>query len=219
MKYASIDIETSGLDSTKHQILSIGAIIEDTKLKLPFDQLPKFNTIVLQRDITGSPFALNLNKDIIELMGRYLEGDKESAILDSDYVFLEKDEVVISFFRFLFRNGIGYPLFDRYPINYETIESVKYPTINTARPITINVAGKNFGTFDKLFLEKLPRWKQLIRMKQRIIDPSPYYCDWDNDEALPSLQQCKDRAGVTGTVSHTALDDAWDVIQVLRKQY
>jgi len=217
MKYVSIDIETSGLDSTKHQILSIGAIIEDTKKKLPFDEIPTFNAIVLQRDITGSPYALTLNKDIIEQMGNYLER-RETTIFPPDYVFLEKEEVVIAFYRFLFRNGLGDHEF-KIDENIEVIDGVSYTPIARAKPIKINVAGKNFGTFDKLFLDQLPRWKQLIRVKQRIIDPSPYYCDWDNDEVLPSLQQCKDRAGITGTVSHTALEDAWDVIQVLRKQY
>lgn len=206
MKYVSIDIETSGLDSTKHQILSIGAIIEDTEEKLPFDEIPTFNAIVVQRDITGSPYALNLNKGIIELMGKYLE-DRENLEDDLDYIFLEKDEVVIAFYRFLFKNGLG-----NYEFNLtdqiEVIDGVSYPTIGRAKSIPINVAGKNFGTFDKLFLEKLPRWKQLIKVRQRILDPAILHCMWSFDEKLPSLNECKVRSGIRGQVTHNALEDA-----------
>ena len=87
------------------------------------------------------------------------------------------------------------------------------------KKVHITCAGKNFGTFDKLFLEKLPRWKQVFRIRQRILDPSVLFVDWKNDESLPSLTVCKDRAGLHGLVTHDALEDAWDVVEVLRKFY
>ena len=74
MIYVSIDIETSGLNHDMNHVLSIGAIIEDTDKKLPYDELPKFNAIVLQNNIQGSPRAITMNKEIISLMGEYLEG-------------------------------------------------------------------------------------------------------------------------------------------------
>ena len=68
------------------------------------------------------------------------------------------------------------------------------PIINMrTKPVTISVAGKNFGTFDKLFLEKLPRWKQVVKFRNRIIDPAILYVDWKNDTALPGLEECKKR--------------------------
>jgi hypothetical protein len=87
------------------------------------------------------------------------------------------------------------------------------------KPITINVAGKNFGTFDKLFLQELPWWQKLIRTRSRILDPAILFCDWNNDESLPSLTKCKERASIEGIVTHNALEDAWDVIELLRKNY
>ena len=77
MIYCSIDIETSGLDPEKHKVLSIGAIIEDTEKKLPFEEIPKFNAIVLQNEIVGSPRAITMNQNIISLMGMYLESNNE----------------------------------------------------------------------------------------------------------------------------------------------
>ena len=58
MIYVSIDIETSGLDHTKHSVLSIGAIIEDTEKKLPFLKCPRFNAIILQNEIILVLFAI-----------------------------------------------------------------------------------------------------------------------------------------------------------------
>jgi hypothetical protein len=227
MKYVSIDIETSGLDAEKNQVLSIGAIIEDTEKKLPFLEIPRFNAIILHREIVGSPRALGMNKSIIETMGQYLEADDktremfklaQTGIYGGGYSFFDPEEVVAEFYRFLFANGFEYDLGPGGFVN--TINGVVFPAIGSqTKPITINVAGKNFGTFDKLFLEKLPWWKKLIRTRQRVLDPAILFVDWKNDSSLPSLTQCKERAGIEGIVTHNALEDAWDVIETLRKNY
>ncbi len=221
MLYVSVDIETSGLDSEKNSILSIGAIIEDTEKKQPFEECPKFNAIILQREIVGSPRAITMNKDIINLIGEYLEGDdetKQNLQTHSDYLFLEKEDVVAQFYRFLFANGFGYELGPGDFVN--TTNGIEYPAIGgRTKPITLNVAGKNFGTFDKLFLQQLPWWQKLIRTRQRVLDPAILCVDWKNDKSLPSLTECKQRTNVEGVVTHNALEDAWDVIEVLRKFY
>jgi hypothetical protein len=222
MKIVSIDIETTGLNSEQNQILSIGAIIEDTTKELNFEEIPKFNALILQHQMTGSPRALTMNKDIIGLIGEYLEGDadvRKKHDRYSGYQFLREEDVAQEFFDFLWENGLGYPMMDV----SKTVRIKKgnsYPMFGSStKPILINVAGKNFGTFDKLFLERLPWWKKLIQPKQRIIDPAMLCCRWSEDDALPSLSQCKTRCKIAGEVSHTALDDAWDVIQILRKFY
>jgi hypothetical protein len=214
MTYTSIDIETSGLDSEKHKVLSIGAIIEDTEKKLPYEDCPKFNAIVLQNEITGSPRALTMNKEIIAMIGEYLEGTNETRHLmntHSDYSFYEKDEVVKKFYEFLWVNGYG----DAVPNQLLVTSKID----SNSKPITLNVAGKNFGTFDKLFLQELPWWQKLIRTRQRVLDPAILMVDWKNDKSLPNLTTCKERADIQGIVTHNALEDAWDVIEVLRKFY
>ena len=214
MIYTSIDIETSGLDSEKHKVLSIGAIIEDTEKKLPYEDCPKFNAIVLQNEITGSPRALTMNKEIIAMIGEYLEGTNETRHLMntySDYSFYEKDEVVKKFYEFLWVNGYG----DAVPNQLLVTSKID----SNSKPITLNVAGKNFGTFDKLFLQELPWWQELSRTRQRVLDPAILMVDWNNDKSLPNLTTCKERADIQRVVTHNALEDAWDVIEVLRKFY
>ena len=218
MIYVSIDIETSGLDHEKHKVLSIGAIIEDTEKKLPYEECPKFNAIILQNEIMGSPRALTMNKEIIEMIGDYLEGtDFERNIMNthSDYSFHEKDDVIKEFYKFLWCNGFSHLDSPSTHVNGKLTPVIDGKT----KPITLNVAGKNFGTFDKLFLQELPWWQKLIRTRQRVLDPAILMVDWKNDKSLPNLTQCKERAGVNGIVTHNALEDAWDVIEVLRKFY
>jgi len=215
MKYVSIDIETTGLDTENNQVLSIGAVIEDTKTKLPLEKIPKFHAIVLQRQLHGSPRALTMNGRLIELMGEYLEGDNLKKLELSEIIdFYEEDEVAKEFYEFL------YPYFGPPSDEYTVGELVHDKSFWGKAPVLkINVAGKNFGTFDNVFLKKLPWWQKLIIAKQRIIDPAPLFIDWENDEELPSLKICKTRAGINGEVTHDALEDAWDVVEVLRNFY
>lgn len=218
MIYVSIDIETSGLDHEKHKVLSIGAIIEDTEKKLPYEECPKFNAIILQNEITGSPRALTMNKEIIEMIGDYLEGtDFERNIINTrtDYSFYEKDDVIKEFYKFLWCNGFSHLDSPSTHVNGKLTPIIDSKT----KPITLNVAGKNFGTFDKLFLQELPWWQKLIRTRQRVLDPAILMVDWTSDKSLPNLETCKFRADVQGIVTHNALEDAWDVVEVLRKFY
>jgi len=228
MIYVSIDIETSGLEYKKHNVLSIGAIIEDTEKKLPFDECPKFNALVVQREIVGSPTALTMNSNIISLMSDYIETDNEGRIklqeLENNkpygYEFHDQDNVVKAFYWFLYQNGfIDNDNFTK--DGHSILKNGKLlPVINgNTKSITINVAGKNFGVFDKLFLQELPWWTKLIRVRQRILDPAILMVNWNSDKSLPPLSVCKERAGLNNHVTHNALEDAWDVIEVLRKTY
>lgn len=222
MIFVSIDIETSGLNPDKHQVLSIGAIIEDTSKKLPFHECPQFHAMVVANEIVGSPTALKINQDLISLMSEYMEAnaeDKTNMENHLDIQFSTIDDVVRSFFDFLFLNGFGYDTISGgQQIRYVNGRSL--PVIGSrTKPITITAAGKNFATFDKLFLEKLPWWEKLIRVRQRVIDPAVLFCDWENDETLPNLLKCKERSNIEGIITHNALEDSWDVISVLRTKY
>ena len=207
MKYISIDIETTGLDPELNDVLSIGAIIEDSANPLPYEECPKFHAAIVRHQITGSPRAINMNADLIEAIGGWLEPKDEYSRNEIEtttgLTFYYEENVVLAFHKFLFENGLT--------------DSAE--VTSKMKPVTITVAGKNFASFDKLFLERLPRWKQAIRIKQRILDPAILYVDWKTDSDVPNLDKCKERAGIQGAVTHNALEDAWDVIEVLRKKY
>ena len=225
MKYISIDVETTGLEKDRYQILSIGAILEDTEKKLGFEEIPKFHAAILHNEITGSPYALNMNSKIIEAISQYQsaqdQDEKNDLVHMTGMQFYQEDQVVEGFYRWLYDNGMVE--FDERMMNAQMVRldnGKSYPMLTSKiKPVTINVAGKNFASFDKHFLERLPRWQQVIRIRQRIIDPSVIFTNWNDDKALPSLFECKQRAKIDGIVTHDALEDAWDVIQLLRTQY
>jgi hypothetical protein len=224
MKYLSIDIETSGLSSDNHKILSIGVIVEDTSNKLPFKDIPKFHCAILHEEITGSIFALSMNKNLIGLINKHqtakTQEDKDALSIGEDIFFLKEEEVCEKLWNFLFINEILDQSY--YEVNKtfnSTLTQIIYPDIKNAKVSHITCAGKNFGTFDKLFLEKLPRWKQLFKIRQRIIDPTILFTDWKNDNDLPNLTTCKTRAKTGKKVTHNAIEDAFDVIELMRTQY
>jgi len=98
MKYISIDIETTGLDPENNQILSIGAIIEDTNNILPLESIPTFHAAIIRENVTGSLVALNMNNKLIETIVQYsnLKTD-ESKINFSESKglnFYKEDEIV-----------------------------------------------------------------------------------------------------------------------------
>jgi oligoribonuclease (3'-5' exoribonuclease) len=82
-------------------------------------------------------------------------------------------------------------------------------------------AGKNFGGFDQQFLRRVKGWGDICKDRKfshRALDPAPLCLEHD-DKVLPNLQVCLERSGLTNTVTHTALDDARDVLRVLRAKY
>lgn len=204
MIYYSIDIETTGLDSENHKILSIGAIMEDTNNILPYEKCPKFNAIIIPQtdNICGGITGLLMNVELLKLIEQYKKleyFDKNKFQNETGFNFYTEHTVAKAFYDFIAKTC--------------SLSDIKQ------KHIVINVAGKNFGVFDKLFLEKLPDFKKYIKFAQRIIDPSTLYCDFINDTSLPNLTKCKERANIDGIVTHNALEDAWDVIELLRKKY
>lgn len=230
MKYISIDIETTGLDPEFNQILSIGAVIEDTLNPLPFEELPKFHAVIRRESVYGSIFALNLNKDLIQAMKDYSEARtpelKQEVEESFGAKFYNEDEVVEALFQFCYRNELV-PVPDTegwshmaLGLNFKVVDGISYPTLTSNMPkVYLNCAGKNFAGFDKKFLEKLPRWKQVFSIRSRVLDPGILFVDWINDESIPSLDQCKQRAGIEGVVTHNAVEDAMDVVMLLRQCY
>lgn len=224
MKYISIDIETTGLDPENCQVLSIGAVIEDTENIMPLEDLPTFHGVILSNRIEGEPYAINMNKDLIQKIVYYQtaqdQDEKNDLVQMTGMKFYEKEEIVEAFYYWLAENGF---------VEFDDIDSGGYvkmengkmlPMItNKTKPVNITAAGKNFGTFDLKFLERLPRWKQLVKVRQRILDPSILYINWREDESLPSLGLCKKRANLPEEVAHDAVEDAKDVILLLRKEY
>jgi oligoribonuclease len=83
------------------------------------------------------------------------------------------------------------------------------------RSKSLTPAGKNFASFDRPFLERLPGFKKRVRLHHRTLDPTTLFWKAD-DEKLPDSKQCMERAGIPGEVAHTALEDAVAVVKLIR---
>lgn len=192
MIFLSIDLETTGLDPVNNQIIEFGAVLEDTNNKLPIAELPKFQVYIDNGDlISGHPFALQMNHVIL----------KRIATKEEGYTYIKPRLLGPAFQEFL-KAHLDLP---------ESSDPFK--------TIHINVAGKNFGSFDLQFLNNCELFNDFVKIRQRIIDPGVLCVDWENDESLPALGKCKSRYGLSDVVTHNAVDDAIDVIEVLRNFY
>jgi hypothetical protein len=211
MIYFSIDLETTGLDPDNNQILQIGAIMEDTNKKLPFDKCPMFECIINHDTITGSPFAINMNSNIITILSEIPNDDDSNY---SDY-FAENKIAYNEEHAIKLLQGFIHKCYNDLNIDIPLDKDGK---------LEIIVAGKNFEAFDLKFLNKIDEFKNTIKPHRRVLDPVTLFTDFKNDDVPPNFSKCLKRLNKkTGyhrtEVMHDAIADAWDVIEMLRTRY
>lgn len=189
MKYVSTDLETTGLVAEECQTLEIGAIVSDTSDRTtPILELPKFHCLVWHPIVKGDPFAMALNARILkEIAGKRPYLQPEFAS-DGTPIYTVK-QAVQAFKTFLI----------------EHFGELK----------CINVAGKNFNKLDRPFLAALDKEFQEA-FRARVLDPAILYV-LPEDECLPGTETCLQRAGLDPNVSHKALEDAGDIIRLIRR--
>jgi DNA polymerase III epsilon subunit-like protein len=185
MRYVSIDIETTGLDPERCQILEIGAVIDDLADPKPLEELPRWVCTIGHQEIQGEPYALAMNAAILTRI----------FLMESPGVFLHPNSVAKEFRAWLREHG--------------------YILHDTTGQVSIVAAGKNFAAFDRRFLNRLPNWRQKIRVHHRCLDPVTLYTR-PNDDVPPDTAECLRRAGIDAPVTHNALDDALLVVRLLR---
>jgi len=184
LKYFSIDIETTGLNPEKDQILQVGIAFEDTENIVPIIEIPCDEWVIRYNRIEGDPFAIQMNADIIK---HSIENPLPDDVIDRCNII----PCLLSFIRKC------------------------DPSIPSNHIPTINVAGKNFNGFDRLFLEKIEGFSNHIRIRHRVLDPAMLCVDW-TEHRLPDLQDCLDKSNLLSMVKHTAMQDAIDVINIIR---
>lgn len=187
MQYLSIDLETTGLDPKKHNIIEFAAVLTNTKSKTLVANEPYFHCYVAPPEggYVGSPVALGMNGEIFKIIGELL---KTPAPYRNELV-LSPEKVSFAFKKWL----------EIYKIDLNK---------------HLTCAGKNFASFDKQFIENcLPGFPKI---HHRCIDPAMFYLD-ENDIEIPNTEKCLMRAGLVINITHRALDDARNVIELIRK--
>jgi len=193
MRYVSLDLETSGSDPLRHQVLELAAVVEDTRrtASTPLTELPSFRRALRHPEITGTAGALALNARLLEELA-----DKTKAAAPD---ICTPAEVLPQLRAFLLAHGFKADAKDR---------------------VSFTIAGKNIGVFDIPFLRQLPGWGTIIRAEPAVLDPASFYLNWHKDSRLPSMLICQARSGIPEPhVAHEALADALEVVRLLRPFY
>lgn len=86
--------------------------------------------------------------------------------------------------------------------------------------VKLHPCGKNYGSFDQQFLQRIPGWNQNVKplLNFRSLDVGSLYFN-PRDEKILGLPQCLERIGCSGTVTHRALDDALAVMTAVTRFY
>jgi oligoribonuclease (3'-5' exoribonuclease) len=202
MRIFSIDIETTGLDSRIHSMVEIAIVSVD----LYNEQAPEylFHRYIIPENLTWTIYCLNMHRYLLEkLITNTIPIDKGMLEVGSKMPYDVPCQIpLITVF-----SEIKQWLFD----------TVKY--IKDGKVANMIPAGKNFANFDLRFIERLPTYHNIF--KHRTLDPVSLYT-MSGDEVPPELKVCKERAialgcdFTTSKVSHTAVDDARDVVKLLR---
>lgn len=199
MIYYSIDIECGGFDPTQDSILEFAMVREDTLSKAtPVEELPFFHCFFLPPKATGkysgSAFALSMHERIFKILS---QNSPDSLILTPMEL----------------THSLSDPYFPCRGF---------FPAEKTRGKYGINVAGKNFQGFDAKFLSAQTNFFDLFEVHRRVIDPAILFFENGMPE-LPSLETCKKIASrkdptlfASTDVEHSALEDARDVIRLLR---
>ena len=66
MRYLSLDLETSGSNAARHQVLELAAVIEDSRHPLPLAELPAFRRLVRHPEYVGTAGAIALNARLFQ---------------------------------------------------------------------------------------------------------------------------------------------------------
>jgi DNA polymerase III epsilon subunit-like protein len=195
MKFASIDIETTGLSQENSDILQFAIVLDDLKNPRPLEELPRFQAIFMQDTYKGNPFALSMHSEIFKKIDIANKKNLEYCP-NQDIHFMPIEHLPTALTAFFLKNG--------------------YNQNDKNGNIYINPAGKNLSSFDIPFLKsKIKDWGSIYFLN-RSIDPAILYFDLENDDSLPDMKKCMERAGIAGEVAHTAIEDALVVVKLLR---
>lgn len=197
MKYISFDIETAGLEPGKHSVLEFGAVIDD--FETPVDELPTFRRLLDHETVVGSNYALGMHADT-GILKELQNGEAEQG-----GEIIRPKRLGADFAHFLFRNG-----FDGGEDYVGTIQEA-------VSSHTLWAGGKNVASFDIPHVREIPGFSDSIQFHHRVLDPGPMYFDPAEDEEVPDLSTCLERAGLDSNIEHTGVADSKDVIKLIRK--
>lgn len=188
-KYISIDIETTGLNSDKCQIIQFGAVIDD--FITPIENLPKLNLYVLSYNNSyyWELYAYEMNFEIFqEIKKMHKTGSEKPYVINNDLKY--------TFYEWLIENNY----------NQKILIAGK------------NFAGFDKHFLDKLNFFDCD-YNDKFKFSRRYLDVGSMYYNPKIDCDIPDLTECAKRAGFKINNLHQAIDDAITVVKCIRSKY
>lgn len=187
--YASVDLETTGLDTDRCQILQCGIVLED--FISPREELPAAEWLVLQHGgfYYGQSFAMQMNAKILKSIADVEAGIKAGHKNLPSYCYI--DDLT------------------------ETVEEWLKAQGWKGGPLLC--VGKNFGSFDRQML--INAGFEIRMHHRSLDPVTLYYDPFEDWNQPPNMKICCERANVDSNVKHEALADAYQVIELLRSGY
>lgn len=219
LQFYSIDLETTGLDSKKHGVTEFAAVFTDVGNSF---QSKTFSRWLDPEDYVWSNFCLRLHAKWIDRVTARIQAGAFEATETEPKICKNTAELIHDFKTWLFTECNQPPpktklipmFINGKKMNFDIVEE---------KWAKITAAGKNFGAFDKGFLEEMD-WPPMFR--HRSFDPTVLYYLKSHDDVLPELLTCKKRAIAEGcslfdqeVVAHAALADAFDVAKLIWWRY
>lgn len=205
MQYFAIDIETTGLDEDESQVLEVGIVYDDGESGI--EDLPRARWVLNHKQIHGDPFALKMNSDLVAEIAY----GKSEDLIDPSALSKHVAEFVLD--------------------NSSKTEDEEFRELRQAQNVVL--AGKNIGKFDVPHLATLPGFNndvnfcidvpgfvspKHVSFSPGYLDPGPMFAE-AGDLKVPSLSECKKRAGLKPITAHKAILDAMDVVQLVRHSF
>jgi oligoribonuclease len=227
MKYLSIDIETTGLDPAVCEVLEVGIVVFDSDKKFVQTNKNSLRIVLVRDTIQGNVFAINMN---IKLIQEMMSVAKEFDLPCADEIIVKESDTVTTWYLDLrvrednldgyYKNAFGrncLSVVTPSSFTNKLVEFLDNAEVNTGK---LNIAGKNFSSFDVKFLEKYYAFKTVIldRARHRVLDIGSMYVTKD-DSFIPDLKHCLERAGLNNEVPHTAVEDAVLVVKAAQFKF
>lgn len=187
MRILSLDIETTGLDTQKGNILSIGIVVADVLRQEKRLSITESYRIVLTGSFEGvcDPYALQMNQPLIKEISE-VEALASPVLLKGDTFYVSRSEI----YQFLW--GI-------------------LSRISQKGKVTL--LGKNLGVFDYPYIKNTLGLDLLDFFDYKILDLGSLYFDPLKDNKVPGLKTCMRRSGIDNpVVTHDAWQDATDTL-------
>lgn len=199
MKVIHLDLETTGLDWNTCHVVSVAMVADDTNNRMPLEELPKFYKKLRRHSYSGEPRALAMHRQLFD----------DIANNTPDVIF--HSEIASEMAQWLCNLNWG----DKFNICGKNVAGFDF---NFLALRTVSDHCYNCFSRQGASIYIRDSLQQKYQFRGRVIDIGTLYADFDDDESIPSTQQCIDRSGlkIEGSV-HDALDDCMISVKLLRR--